>query len=245
MYARTPEDAQRFRDLQSRLQTNLSDPVQQRARSLEAFQQARQLYLNLLFSSGSDVKMAANYISYFLDRALCFAQGRCFKGTHSALRLEELRQMGGLPQNYAELSAALVAETDEPCLKQLCHRLIAITSAALSCPDAAPSPEHNFQDLADWYGELSYTWLRIRHYAALGDVSGCCYWGSFLQKELNDVCEDFNLPKMELMSHFDPQHLPAFAAHADKLEQQMRQAIQSGGGHIREYPTREDFLHEV
>lgn len=30
--------------------------------------------------------------------------------------------------------------------------------------------EHNYHYLADWYGELAYTWLRIRHYTPQNDA---------------------------------------------------------------------------
>ena len=70
-------------------------------------------------------------------------------------------------------------------------------------------------------------------------------WGIMLQNELNEVCADFGLPRMELMTHFRFDALPAFAAQADRLEQQMREYITRGGGIIREYRTPEEFFHEV
>ena len=99
--------------------------------------------------------------------------------------------------------------------------------------------------MADWYGELSYTWLRIRHYCEKNDVTKAYMWGSMLQMELNQVCEDFGLEKMELMEIFDAENLSKFAEHADYLEKNMRNIIIHGGGKIREYQNREDFLNEV
>ena len=63
--------------------------------------------------------------------------------------------------------------------------------------------EHNYQDLADWYAELSYTWLRLRYYAAAGDFIKVYMWGIFLQSELNSVCGDFCIEKLELMECYD------------------------------------------
>ncbi|WMJ88559.1 Flp pilus assembly protein CpaB [Anaerocolumna sp. MB42-C2] len=56
-----------------------------------------------------------------------------------------------------------------------------------------PCMENNYQDLADWYAELSYTWLRIRKYADKKDVTKTYIWGIMLQEELNRVCSDFGI----------------------------------------------------
>ena len=128
--------------------------------------------------------------------------------------------------------------------KQLCCTLIK-TVQNFHAPYAKPeAKEHNFQDLADWYGELSYTWLRIRTYTARGDVTRSYMWGIMLQNELNTVCEDFGLAKMALMDAFDAENLPALASRADELETRMRQIITENGGILHEY-TFEDFPYEV
>ena len=70
-------------------------------------------------------------------------------------------------------------------------------------------------------------------------------WGIMLQEELNRVCTDFGLEKMELMDGFDADDLSAFAARADRLEEQIRKIIRTGGGVIREYKSVEEFISEV
>lgn len=70
-------------------------------------------------------------------------------------------------------------------------------------------------------------------------------WGIMLQEELNRVCYDFGIPKMELMKAFDISRLEEFAGYADSLEQEMRKIITEGGGKIREYRNYEEFLNEV
>ena len=70
-------------------------------------------------------------------------------------------------------------------------------------------------------------------------------WSILLQHELNTVCAEFGLEKMDLMCAFDPQDLASFVCHADELEQKIRTAITAGGGVIREYNSFEAFLHEV
>lgn len=242
LYARTPEDRQRFEALQQRLAKNLADPLLQRARALEAFAQARQIYLDALFANGGDAKMGVGYVLDYLARAMCSTHGRYFKRAQTD-QLAELEAMGPLPDGFAETYNAVIWEPDTARQLQLCHSLIAAVAQFLERP--AAQREHNFQDLASWYCEMSYTWLRIRHYAEVGDITKTYMWGCLLQTELNEVCRDFGLPKMELMEVFDAANLKKFAEHADTLEQQMRAQIVANGGVIREYRNREEFLHEV
>jgi len=70
-------------------------------------------------------------------------------------------------------------------------------------------------------------------------------WGSMLQEELNQVCTDFGLEKMELMMQFDAKNLNGFVEHANRLEDEIRRRIIAGGGKICEYESREEFLNEI
>ncbi len=138
-----------------------------------------------------------------------------------------------------------------PPLFIMSYELILTTQKFLS--ENAPSSElsniqrkeRNFQDLADWYAELSYTWLRIRHYAQEQDAVKVYMWGIMLQEEPNNVCADFGLEKMELMAAYDPDNLSAFAGCSDKYESEMRTIIEDGGGTIREFKDFEEFLDEI
>lgn len=244
LYARTPEDKARFEALQKRQRENLADPIHQRANALEAFQQAKQIYFEMLFAKGGDVKMGAGFVLDYLARAVCFQQGGFFHRSQTD-QAAELMQLGQVPEGFLELYNTVIRQKEEQKQKQQCYELICLVEAYLTRPEKKMPIERNFQDLADWYGELSYTWLRLRHYSAAGDVTRTFMWGAMLQTELNSVCEDFGLEKMDLMQAFDPEDLTVFASHADELEQQMRIAITAGGGVIREFASREEFLHEV
>lgn len=244
LYARTPEDRERFESLKMRQKLNLADPVLQRAHALEAFAQAKQIYFEMLFANGSDVKVGAAYVMDYLARAICFSKGGFFRKAQTE-QLTELRQMGELPEDFEELYNAIICQKEEKRQKEQCYELIGIVESFLERSQEPVPQEYNFQDLADWYGELSYTWLRIRHYCQEGDITKVYMWGSMLQEELNHVCEDFGLAKMELMVHFDSERLNEFAEHANRLEEQMREKIIAGGGKIREYHSPEEFLNEV
>lgn len=244
LYARTPEDRERFERLKIRQKLNLADPILQRAHALEAFAQAKQIYFQMLFAKGSDVKVGAAYVLDCLARAICFSKGGYFSKSQTE-QLAELQQIGGCPEGFAELYTAVICQKEEKKQKEQCYELICIVESYLENPKKAVPQEYHFQDLADWYGELSYTWLRIRHYCREGNVTKAYMWGCMLQEELNRVCEDFGLAKMELMEKFAPEGLGEFAEHANVLEEEMRERIMAGGGKIREYHSTEEFLNEV
>ena len=243
LYARTAEDAARFEALKNAQLVNLRDPIQARKHALESYATAKNLYTELLFAEGSGVRLCAGYVLDYLARAIAFANHRYFHGSQTN-QLEELKSMKHVPAGFTELYLEVIQTSNDGRRRELCHELVSLVGGFLST-EGCGNPERNFQDLADWYTELSYTWLRIRHYAEHNDPVRVHMWGIMLQNELNEVCNDFGLDKMELMSEFDYADLPRFVARANALEVQMRSIITSRGGIIREYRTCEEFLHEV
>lgn len=244
LYARTPEDRERFENLKKRQAENFSNPVLMRAHALQALEQAKQIYLNMLFSKGSDVKLGAGYVLDYTAQAIAFSNCRYFKEAQ-AEQLEELSQMEHVPERFAPGYLAVIREKEEETQKKQCYELIHLVQEFLERPEELQPQEKNFQDLADWYCELSYTWLRIRSYCKAGNSTKVYMWGIMLQEELNRVCFDFGIPKMELMKAFDASRLQEFSGYADSLEQEMRKIITEGGGRIREYRNYEEFLNEV
>ena len=243
LYARTPEDAARFEALKQEQLKNLEDPHLSRKLALKSYARAKQLYTELLFAEGSNIRLCAGYVLDHLARAIAFTNQRYFHGSQTN-QLDELCAMKQVPSRFAKMYLEVIQTPDDSRRKELCHELVALVGSFLTV-ETAETCEQNFQDLADWYAELSYTWLRIRHYAQHNDPIKVHMWGIVLQNELNDVCDDFGLEKMELMSAFDYIDLTHFVERANELEQQMRCIITSHGGIIHEYRTTEEFLHEV
>lgn len=243
LYARTPEDAARFEALKQQLKANLTDPEMARKQSLIAYATAKGLYTQLLFAKGSDIRVFAGYTLDYLARAIAFANHTYFRHSQT-YQLEELKNMDAVPEGFAEHYLEVLRTADDDRRKQLCHDLVALVGDHLSMEPPQPQ-EKNFQDLADWYAELSYTWLRIRHYAGQKDPVRVHAWAIVLQNELNEVCADFGLPKMALMDAYDFDDLSKIASRAEALEDTMRRTITARGGVIREYPTTGEFLHEV
>ena len=248
LYARTAEDKERFEALKKKQASYLADKEKMRACAIEAYEQAKNIYLEMLFAKGSDVKLGAGYVLDYLARAIAFSNNSYFKRSQTD-QLNELKNMENVPEGFDRLYTKVIYEKDEASQKKLCYELICMVRDYLSKngqgKEAKNPCEKNYQDLADWYGELSYTWLRIRYYAEAKDAVRVYMWGIFLQSELNQVCEDFGIEKIELMKYYDAANLSTFAEYSNEVEKLMRYEIVKGGGKIWEYADQKEFLNEI
>lgn len=250
LYSRTPEDAKKFENLKIQQANNLADCTKMRKNALEAYTEAKNIYGEMLFAKGSDVKLGAGYVLDYLAQSIAFSNLSYFKKSQTA-QLEELKAMKNVPDDFPRLYQSVIVENNDENQKKLCYELICMVQIFLqeqelpAKSEKLQAKEHNFQDLSDWYAEGAYTWLRIRHYCSNNDVTKAYMWGVMLQDELNNVCSDFGIKKMELMEAYDSKHLQDFADHANKLEAEIRKIIKDGGGVIREFKNAEDFLNEV
>jgi len=247
-YAKSPEYAQKFEMYQKMQLLNLSDESKTRKLALESYARAKSIFTEMLFSNESDSKMCAGYVIDFLARSIAFINHSYFHRMQ-AEQLEELANMKHVPDGFAELYMSIINAADLKEQTELCHKIISLVHDFLlnikpQCTSDL-APERNFQDLSDWYAELAYTWLRIRTYAAQNDRVKVHMWSILLQKELNDVCDDFGLPKMDLMYAYDPDDLSKIVSRADELEVQMREILIKNGSVINEYASEEEFLNEV
>lgn len=248
LYARTDGDRERFEALQEIQADNLADRKRSRIHALESYRQAKNIYLEMLFASGSDVRVGAGYVLDYLARAVAFSNHSYFRSSQTD-QLRELGDMPDVPEGFAQLYSQVLFEKEEERQKTGCHQLICLIRDYLDrkapAREDAPPAEQNYQDLADWYGELSYTFLRIRHYAQANDPVRVYMWGIYLQSELNQVCADFGIEKMDLMNAFDRDNLSLTARRSDEAERRIRTAITEGGGVIHKYTCKEEFLNEV
>lgn len=247
LYARCPEDAAHFASLKKRLSDHLADNEKTRKCAMNAYAQAKRIFFNMLFSKGSGIRLCAGYVVDYLARAAAFVNHSYFKKSQTD-QINELSAMEKLPADFLDNYEKVITEQSDSRRKKLCYEMIVSIGDLLTQEygeEKQVPEEHYFQDLADWYAELSYTWKRIRHYTALNDVIKTHMWGIMLQNELNQVCGDFGLKKMELMSAYNAKELTAFAKRANELESEMREIIVNGGGTIREYMSIEEFENEV
>lgn len=250
LYSRNAEDEKRFNALKKKQSANLSDAKKMRVCALTAYTQAKSIYSEMLFAENeSDVKLAAGYTIDYLAQAVAFTNQKYFMHSQTD-QLNELKKMKNVPFGFGKLYNSIICESNGEKQKSLCLELINVVRLFLDenkigYDEKQACTESNYQDLADWYAELSYTWLRIRKYAKVNDVTKTYMWAIMLQEELNRVCGDFGIDKFELMSKFNSENLSDFVVESNAIENKVRRLILEGGGVIREYNCFEDFINEV
>ena len=248
LYARTEEDAERFRQLKRRQAENLSNPEKMRQCALSSYEKAKNIFAEMMFAAISDAKMCAGYVLDYLAQAIAFSNHQYFRKSQTD-QIEELTDMKKVPKRFLELYRNVIDESDVETQRKLCHEAVCVVREFLEKESTVDKDNLNyntdFQMLADWYAELSYTWLRIRYYSRRNDPVKTYMWGILLQQELNIVCDDFGIKRMGLMEHYNVNRLNEFADYADHLEEKMRTIITEGGGKIHEYKSMEEFLHEI
>ena len=248
LYARTQEDAERFRRLKKRQEENLSNPEKMRQCALSSYEKAKNIFTEMMFATISDAKMCAGYVLDYLAQAIAFSNHEYFRKSQTN-QIEELAAMKKVPKRFLELYSNVIDEYDVEMQRKLCHEAVCVVREFLEKESTVDKDNINyntdFQMLADWYAELSYTWLRIRYYSGKNDPVKTYMWGILLQQELNIVCDDFGIKRMGLMEHYNVNRLNEFADYADHLEEEIRTIITEGGGEIHEYKSMEEFLQEI
>jgi len=102
--------------------------------------------------------------------------------------------------------------------------------------------DYNFEDLADWYEEGTYTFHRIYYYCDLKDAANCFAWGYNFQREFDYVTEQFGLEPMELMNIFDPKDLSVFRKRGEEIEKYIVSEIIKHHVKIQKFGNLNEFM---
>ncbi|MEA4822976.1 MAG: hypothetical protein VB111_02520 [Clostridiaceae bacterium] len=244
LYSRSPEDTVRFERLRDKLRENLANKRFVYRKALERIDAAMDLYRNLMFEDTFyKARLAAGYIADYLTCAILYLNGTVIRD-YRVPRASLLQALPAYPEallhGNGEIPYAKTAEE----LRTLTHTMIkavrAFAAERTPAPESRPAPD--FQNLADWYQELSLTWRRIAYYSRTGNTPLAFVEGCYLQGELNIVGAEFSLPEMPLLDAFDAADLAPFAARAAVLEKTIIDSIESHGVRIDRYASVDDFL---
>lgn len=242
LYCRTEEDKQKFIGLQKQLKRNLEDKEYMHEKALEKLSAAMALYQNMLFEDNlSNTRANAGYIADFLSIAVAYENQTYFK--HGQIdQIKVLKTLKSVPQGFIELYKSIVKQQTKEGLCKVCREIISVAKEFLEPSLNEPSTNENFEELAEWYHELSYTFRRIYHYSDENDTVNSFMWGCMMQSELNIVCEDFGLPIFDLLTCFDADDMTAYYNSAKDIENQIISIIQSKGIKLDSYNSVEEFI---
>lgn len=130
-------------------------------------------------------------------------------------------------------------------LRVIVHDLISTTREFVLAgkPEASAKKENvNYQDMGDWYQELSLTWRRIRYFCKNGMVEKAYNDACYLQSELFYVAAEFGVEEMNLLDSFVPEDLELLASRSNQLENLIRDILAQHRVEINEYVSLESFL---
>lgn len=245
LYHRSEEDKNKFIDMKRKLQENLKNPELMFKKALEKLSVTMEIYQTMMFEDSlGKVRMSAGFIADFLSVAVAFINGTYFKCSQVE-QMKELSEMKEIPENFIQYYKAIINANSIEELKNFCHAMILSTRKFMSRSN--PKNEDNiyntdFNNLADWFQELCYTWRRIYYYCDQKDAEKAFVWGCYLQQELNTVKEEFGLKEMDLLSQFNTKDLSIFCQRAEEFEKYIVEEINKHGVELDIYNSVEDFL---
>jgi len=243
LWARSEEDKQRFISLQERLHANLKNPQYMQERAKTWLNTVNEIYQDTLFEDRLyKIRENAGYICDLLSIAVAFVNGRYFPHGQAG-QIQELSTMDKVPANFSKLYQQIVFEESPDVQKRLCYEIIKsvkIFIDSLSPEDKAGVPD--FSELASWYQELSYTWLRVYHCCDAGDAVSAYVWCCMLQNEVEEWGTRFGIKDIDILSSYKASDLTSFKKRAEFVESKFRQAIEENGTIIEEYNSIDDFL---
>lgn len=247
LWARSENDRKRFESLQARLFANLKNPHLMQQRALDWIATAVESHREMLFDDRLyKVREHAGRVCNVLSLAVACMNLRYLPHGQTG-QIRELRGMEKVPQGFTELYERIVRARTADEQKRLCHDMIVLTKAfaAADDPDMRPKKgQPDFQELADWYQELSYTWRRVYHFCKANEPVHAYVWCCFLQEEVDALGMEFDIAERDILSAFDADDLPALRRRAERIEQVFVDAIQASGVAIDAYSTVEEFLKE-
>lgn len=247
LYCRTEEDSQKFISVQDRLQEHLKDRKYMVYKALEKLDIAMGLYQTMLFEeTAHKLRKNAGFIMQYLANAVAYSN-QTFFGKAPFVRVEDIEKLPEFPDNFLSLFQAIPAASSADELREKCFLIIRNTREYLTARKIQvkqPVAEPDFNQLADWYCELSYAWRQIERWGRQGDVVKTFIRSSFLQNEIDSIDEEFRLGEVDLLGFFKAGDLKAYLKHTDSVEGQITSRIEENGGKIEAYTSIEAFLEK-
>lgn len=270
LYARSEEDASRFEELKKRMAANLNNDAFVYGKALECMDKALEIYRSLIFEEKLyRVRSEADFIHYNLSRAVAFlnhtyaespiySEHQAYSGEKES-RMYSCPDMQIVPDGFFANARRLLEGTDVAALKETVLALLKTTrSFILERKPAAPAAPGNaagtgtvnaasgggvdFQELADWYQEMSLTWRRIRWFCANGMTEKAYTDACYLQEEFLNIAEEFRIEELNLLDSFDRNNLPLLADRSNQLEKTIQGILADHGIKINSYSSVEAFL---
>ena len=250
LYAGSPEDASRFQALHEELARCLKDRAYCCAMSWERFQEAAR-HLAQLRAQEALVpsRVQAGQLLMAAAEAVALQNGTYF---HYGLKrqFQDLQAMEQKPAGFLEGYTAVVQAETVGELRAACQCLMASLGEALGWqwdipavePPAVPQPKkEEVGELAPWYEEISATFQKLRSCRERNDPVLAFLSAVCLQRELDGAGEEYSIPRYPLLDAYHFSDLTPLVQAADRVEQELVERIEQGGGRIKRFGSVEEL----
>jgi len=246
LWARSEEDRQRYLSLQARLRANLQNPHHMLERAKKWFEAAKDMFQEGFFEERMyKVREQMGHTCDFLAITVACVNGQYLQNWQTS-QTEQLSRMKKVPQGFAELYNAIIAEPSAEEQKKLGYKLVKLTEAFLKEQEKGCANRNtpDFAELAFWYQELCYTWRRVYYWCGKNNHVNAYMWCCMLQNEADKWGKEFGIEDTDMLGFFNANNLAAFRERAEQVEQNFRLAIEQSGVKLDEYATVDEFLNK-
>ena len=256
LYAKSKGASEKFHALQQKLTANLNNPAFVYCKALDRLESATEIYRTLLFEEKSyRARSEANRIHLYLSQAVAFmnhtfTDSPIYSETQAYLcdsdnRMYHCPSLNLVPESFFNYAHRLLTVDQPREIKKIVHALILTTKNFVLGHKPAINEARrivNYENLADWYQELSLTWRRI-HYFCQNNMPQEAYRDAcYLQDELIVIAQEFQIEELNLLDSFSADSLLRLDLRSQKLEQIIRGILSEHGVKIREYSSMEEFF---
>lgn len=246
-YCPDPENRKRYMELRKKLDETLKKPLSLKTyiRAGKALDEALTQYSKLMLNNKKgECRYYSASVLYHIKNIMCFLNNTYFKKSVKD-HINEMIDMKEQPDVFIEqFNNAVNAKTVRQ-MKNTC------TVILKSVKDFDNEKGKQFEDKRDLtkdalngsYEEIWSNWKTKVHKAAKdNDVHTALMSGMMCQQFYNEeMFEEYNMDKIQLMKEFDPNNLEGFAKAFDKAMKKYKKEYDKVGLKVRKYKDIEEF----
>lgn len=242
-YYSSQHDLTRFKQIQQKLQDNLSDGMFMRGIAIKNLEKAMQKNTKMMLSeSMKSVRVQSGEILLLLSDSVAYLNQTYFRNGLKN-QLLDLQNMKGISKTFVELYSRVIKATsiDEICRQTL--MIIKETSQMIenaSITSKRPRSTH-YQELKCVYEESLSTWNKVKVCCQQGNKELAFISGIHLQAVLDWVNEDYAIPEYDIMTTFDSENLMSFEEKAEAIRNDMVEFLRAKGLELMDFESYEAF----
>lgn len=242
-YYSSQHDLTRFKQIQQKLQDNLSDGMFMRGIAIKNLEKAMQKNTKMMLSeSMKSVRVQSGEILLLLSDSVAYLNQTYFRNGLKN-QLLDLQNMKGISKTFVELYSRVIKATsiDEICRQTL--MIIKETSQMIenaSITSKRPRSTH-YQELKCVYEESLSTWNKVKVCCQQGNKELAFISGIHLQAVLDWVNEDYAIPEYDIMTTFDSENLMSFEEKAEAIRNDMVEFFRAKGLELMDFESYEAF----